>query len=392
MPDGIGRSSLRMKVEQILLFSDSQLGIEHDAEITVHLRFFAKAKRRQEERKTKSSKQAACRMRILDDEDCSPSLKVARTDWERREIEESFDIPEEFLQEMEAGCACELGDKLMAHSLLKKDDEKRLLIAFHETKGHEELDWLSHRIKNILVSRNLRLVGNIVREKFTNYIGQGVEKDDILQYGVEGLAHAIDKFDPTKDCRLSTYATRWIAQTIRRSLENESDLIRNPVHYHNYRCRIMQAEDDYLAETQSNEKPPMSYVCKKTHLSPEMIQYVNNAATCATSIDNPLDSNDETSMDFASVMSDETQDVESLAFESLKKEAVLRALRALTPRQAVVIELKFGFASPSADREEMSYTDISNRIGISVEEVKEAEMEALQELGKTLKFLMDDER
>lgn len=378
-----------METEELFLFTDAEMGIPQSLEIKVGLRGYSRAieRKKKARKKVKATKKT---IKILDDETCSPSLISIETEDDKFLAEEKYGVPEEFLIEMEKGCVSELGDKLMIHDLLKKDDEKRLLNAFCETRDNPALAWLSRRIKSILICRNMRLIGNLVQKKFTNYIGQGVERDDIVQYGVEGLARAIQKFDMSKQCCLSTYATRWIVQAIQRSLDNESDIIRNPVHYHNYWGRISKAEDDYITETQSDEKPSEEYICKKARISKQMYHYVTESATCSTYLDAPVDSSDDKSTDFSSVMADERQDVEGQAEENIRKEAVLRAIRSLPKMQAAVIRIKFGFQQPDTDKDEISYTDIARKLGVRIDDVRDAEQAAMSTLRSVLFHLADD--
>lgn len=376
----------RMIVEQFFLFTDEELGIEKDAEIDVESHVFVKAKKRKELAREKNSR-AKKKPQVLDDEILSVSVKPVGTREDRLAIEEEYGVPERFLCEMEAGCPSDL-DHLMSHPLLKKDEERKLLSAYCRTRENPALEWLSGRTKKILISRNMRLVGNIVQKRFTNYIGQGVEKCDLVQYGVEGLGRAVEKFDMSKDCVLSTYATRWISQAIQRSLDNESDMIRNPVHYHNFKGRITRAEEDYIMETSTLGRPSEEYICKKTKIKPNMLKCVLESATCACSIDAPIDSHDEDSSDFQSAMADETQDVEELAIGSIRKKAILEAIQSLPPTQAFIIQYRFGFKNKNcSSREEATYKNIAADLGISDAEVKEAETKALSALRDLLAFL-----
>lgn len=372
--------------EQLLLFADTEKEEEIALECKGIGHYYIKLMKRKEIIHAKTlKKKRASKIEVIDDRD-TVFFKEPKTEEEIKKQERKYCLSDGLLDRLEQTLFKQgVGDTLFAHHILKPEEERQLLFAFCHSENDPSAKNLRNRIRKILICMNMRLVYSIVKSRFKNYIGQGVEKDDLVQYGVEGLVRAIDGYDITKGCKLSTYATGWIQQAIQRSLDNESDMIRTPVHYHSNRGRLMAAEDT-LAMERGNFEFSKRDVAQKAGITEKMIDDINSAASCACSLDATVDGDSAESTDFGSFMIDETADTEYNACREVLRQKIRTAIVSLGPDKAYIIMQRNGFVAKQ--KETMSYTTIATNLGIPTKLVQELEQEAIIQLKHILKPLI----
>lgn len=131
------------------------------------------------------------------------------------------------------------------------------------TKEEKEKERIAAR--NRVIEENLGLVHKVIRERFMWALNKSVDYDDLVQYGVEGLLKAAEKFNPARQCKFSTLAYWWIRQAISRSVMNEADIVRTPVHAHQDRGKIRKAEE--VLRKKLGRSPTLDEIAKKTKMS-----------------------------------------------------------------------------------------------------------------------------
>ncbi len=235
-----------------------------------------------------------------------------------------------------------------------------------------------------MVSCNLPLVISIARE----YTGRGVPLLDLIQEGSIGLLVAAKKFEPARQLRFSTYATKWVRQRITRCIMNHSGLIRVPLRAAE-RIRKIQTAQNQLRQELEYE-PDAQMIAQRAGMSLEKVEEYLELLPTICSLDTPAgDSEDTLLMLLEDVHAPQPQE------ELVRKEleiSVSQLMGQLTQRQMEVIRLRFGFADGTC----YSFEQIGKRLEISKERARQVESEALKKLKKRSKglgledFLTDD--
>lgn len=222
-----------------------------------------------------------------------------------------------------------------------------------------------------MVASNLLLVVSIAKE----YAGRGVPVLDLIQEGSIGLIAAAKKFDPERNLRFSTYATKWIRQGVARCVMDHSGLIRIP----HYTAEKMNKVFRVRAElTQKNgEEPTPSQIAEMTDLDGEKVRQLLSLYPRTYSLDNPV--GEEADTDLQAMIEDlqAPQPEEELVRMELKN-TMETLLSQLNERQQQVLRLHYGMI----DGVTYSMEAIGNRLGISKERVRQIERQAVEKLKK----------
>ena len=224
--------------------------------------------------------------------------------------------------------------------------------------------------KERMVNSNLRLVMSIARR----YQGQGLSMGDLVQEGTLGLIRAVEKFDWRKGFRFSTYATLWIRQSIQRGLENSGRTIRLPVHVGQRARKVARARRELTAKL--GREPSDEEIAEATGLELELVLEAAKADREPTSLDLPVGDDGETSLG-ALIATDEAGPEEEVA-DTLRHEAVQKAIETLPDKERTVIHLRFG----TGGEPPQTLSEVGRRLGLSSTRARELEEQALRRLSR----------
>ncbi len=224
------------------------------------------------------------------------------------------------------------------------------------------------RARDRMIEHNLRLVVSIAKR----YTNRGVELLDLIEEGNLGLIHALDKFEPEKGFRFSTYATWWIRQYIERAIMNQSRTIRIPVHIAKNINSIRKAMHGWEEEAECG----MDHVAERTGMPVEHIAKLMGYQERILSIDAPLETHP--SLTVGDSIVDENCASPDDALENAEIAAIItKCIEELDPRQKAVIENRFGLNDSDHG---ITLESLSRNLGVSRERVRQIQMDALQKI------------
>lgn len=223
-----------------------------------------------------------------------------------------------------------------------------------------------------LIRSNLRLVLKVAipYSRMTS-----LEVDDLFQEGVLGLIRAAEKFDPSKGFRFTTYAYYWIYQSITRSLYNQGDQIRLPVHIHHKLTRLRRAVRA-LIQHNAGRLPSIRQLADEVHWKPEEVQfYLDLSRVVTVSLDAPSDRGEDQALVDTLVAT--SPGPEQLIEEDDLHAHVVSVLETLPSRDRDVIVRRFGF-NDKHDRQTLE--DIGEQYGLTRERIRQIETRVLTRL------------
>lgn len=220
-----------------------------------------------------------------------------------------------------------------------------------------------------LINANFRLVVSVAKR----YASLGVSLPDLIQEGNIGLMRAVDKFDPGRGFRLSTYATWWIRQAVTRALAEQGRMIRLPVHTCERLSQILRAARALTQEL--GREPELAEIAARTGLPAERVDSVLRQAQQPLSLDMPVGDDQEGLLgDF--VEDDASQVPSDATWAVLLRQQVQDLCASLTPREDRVLQMRYGL------RDGHSYTldEVGTRFGLTRERIRQIEVQALRKL------------
>ena len=281
--------------------------------------------------------------------------------------DEDPESPDKILEELSNSKDIKISDPVRMY--LKEIGRINLLSSDEEFEYAKLAEQGDEYAKNMLAESNLRLVVSIAKR----YVGRGMLFLDLIQEGNIGLMKAVDKFDPSKGYKFSTYATWWIRQAITRALADQARTIRVPVHMVETINKLARVQRQLTQEL--NREPTDEELAKKIGISVEKVREVYKISQDPVSLETPIGEEDDSHLgDF--IKDERTMSPEEYATIEMLKEELSGVLLTLTEREEKVLRLRFGLD----DGQCRTLEEVGQVFNVTRERIRQIEAKALRKL------------
>ena len=275
------------------------------------------------------------------------------------------------VESVETGVSSHYGDAIKLY--LKEIQKSTLLTAEDERELAVKIGHGDEAARARMIESNLRLVVKIAKR----YMNRGLPFLDLIEEGNMGLIKAVERFQISKECRFSTYATWWIRQSIERALVNQSRTIRLPVHVSDDINKYLKITRELVRDL--NREPNPEEVAAVMEVEPSYIRRLMVLVKKTYSIEHPMGENSDYSL------IDTVEDANSVNPENLIEELnkfthVSGWLSSLAENEQEILALRFGLN----DREPQTLDTIGQQFGVTRERIRQIEAKSLEKLRKIL--------